>query len=125
MKIFKIMGAAGVFALASLASAATSDSVLRVKVPFAFEVAGENFAPGEYLVHESRNGLILVEGGRKAAMALSIPDAPAKSGEGSTVRFVRTAEGSRLSAVQVEGLETRAIPASVAAVHKRTLTISH
>src|SRR5437879_1399260 len=120
MKTLKLVGAVSALSLSCLASAATSGNGMHVNVPFSFELAGENFSAGEYLVRQSDTGVILVQGAGKAAMALSIPS-DMKTTEGSSVHFSKTAEGQRLAAVSMEGAPSRAIPVS-SANHKRNVT---
>ena len=124
MKMFKTFGAFGVLAFADLAAAASTSHYLRVNVPFAFAMAGEQFLPGEYRVTESDNGVVLVQGSGKAAAVLTIPESMSRPGQANSLRFTSTPDGtSYLSGLAVEGEPTRAVPANKQL--ERKLALSH
>ena len=110
MKMFKTIGAFGVLALASIATAATTSHYLRVSVPFAFMVAGRHFDAGNYEVKESDNGVVLLQGAGKAASVLTIPDRPAGLVDTTALRFTTTGAGQELVGIELEGADSRAIP---------------
>lgn len=122
MKISKMIGVAGALALSALPSVASAADSMRVNVPFAFVVAGQQFAPGEYVITESGSGVILVQGAGKGAMVLSAPSAPPTAKGSSGLRFTNTAQQFHLTSVEQQGLETRSIPVHV--MDQRTLTMS-
>jgi hypothetical protein len=116
LKTFGILGALLFGALST--SAFANDAYMRVKVPFAFVVAGQQFAPGEYVVKQNDAGVILVQGEGKGAMVISSPAAPATASHGSSLRFTN----ANLTTVSQEGEGTRSIP--VHAVEQRSVTMS-
>ena len=122
MKLFKLFGLAGAFATAALLPAASTGETMHVKVPFAFVVAGTQFAPGDYVISENEDGVILVQGGGKGAMALSTPAGPSKAGGGSNLKFASSARQLHLVAIEEDGLTTRTLP--VRAVEARNITLS-
>jgi len=87
---------------------ATTQS-LHVQVPFSFIVAGKQFAAGEYFVHETENGLILIQGNGLAAAVLSVPGGVSNTGNSGLVfRTLGTKE--YLIEVREEGDVNRSIP---------------
>ncbi len=120
MKIFTTAVFAA-FALSDVAGAATASHNLRVTVPFAFVVAGEQFKPGNYEVTETQNGVITVQGEGKAAAVLSIPGQSPSATVVSTVSFKNSRSQSYLSGIAVEG-ESRLVP--VKTNQARTLKIT-
>lgn len=120
MKLFNTLGAAGLLAFAAVSPAAIADS-MRVHVPFAFVVAGQDFAPGDYLVRQTDSGIVSLQGAGKAALTLSFP-ASSVPGNAPGLRFARSDQKAYLVGVQGEEL-SRSIPyhASV----QRKLTLSH
>ncbi len=121
MKMFKTFGLLAVLACGSTLGAAEYSHYLRVNVPFAFVVAGQQFAPGAYDVRETSNGIITVQGVGKAAAVISTPLETAKEGEASSLRFTNTGDGEYLAGVSVEGEGSRAVPVPV---HERRLAIA-
>ncbi len=119
MKMFKTLVAIGVLCSAGSAFGAEQTHLLRVNVPFAFVVEGEQFAAGNYDVSQTESGIVTVQGQGKAVMLLSTPKEAARSGEVSGLRFTNSASHSYLSAVSVEGEGTRAVPVHL--THAQTL----
>ena len=122
MKTFKLIGVFGALALAAVSSAASAGDSLRVHVPFSFVVAGQQFAAGDYVVQQSQNGVVLVQGGGKGAMVLSTPSAPPNPNGSSSLRFTTAGQQLHLVAVEQRGLDSRAIP--VRTVEQRSLTLT-
>ncbi len=121
MKTFKTIGVIGALALAALSPAASAADSMRVHVPFAFVVAGQRFAAGDYVIKQSENGIVLVQGSHKGAMVLSTPGSrPANANVG--LQFTNSGQYLHLVAVEEGGAETRAIP--VRAVEERGVTLS-
>ncbi|MGA8029314.1 MAG: hypothetical protein WB992_19405 [Bryobacteraceae bacterium] len=118
MKMFNMIGAAGI-ALCTVA--ATSAASLKAYVPFSFVVAGQEFAAGDYNVQENENGMILVRGAGQGAMVLSVPS-DAKAGAPASLRFARSQDREYLVGVKVEGEVGRSIP--LHPNHERKLTLS-
>ena len=108
MKMFKTFGLMLIISSGSLVNAAEYGNSIRVKVPFAFAVQGERFAPGEYSVAESATGIILLQGEGKARTVLSIPLTPAKAGDVSGLRF-RNTPTHDLEEVAVAGQGSRGV----------------
>ncbi len=121
MKSIKTIGVFGAFALSALLPAASSGDSMRVHVPFSFVVAGQQFAPGDYVVEQSDNGIVLVQGAGKGAMVMSTPASSSANG-GSSLRFTNSGQQLNLVTVQHDGVQPRAIP--VRAVEQRTVTLS-
>lgn len=123
MKTIKAIGVFGALALAALLPAA-SDSVgyMRVHIPFSFVVAGQQFAAGDYVVKQSDNGVVLVQGARKGAMVMSTPAFRSDAGSSSSLRFTNNGEQFNLVTVAEQGVQPRSIP--VRAVEQRALTLS-
>ena len=110
MKLFRTICVCGMLTLPCLLSAA-SDRSLQVHVPFSFVIAGQEFNPGNYRVHQNDNGIVLVQGNGKAAMALSAPCTPAgKSGAPSSLQFTSNQQREYLVGIHVEGEPSRALP---------------
>jgi hypothetical protein len=119
MKTLRTLGICGALLLGALSTSAfANDSYMRVKVPFAFVVAGQQFVPGEYVVRQNEAGVILVQGEGKGAMVISSPAAPATASHSSSLRFTN----ANLVTVSQEGEASRSIP--VRAVEQRTVTMS-
>lgn len=106
MKLFKTFLAASALAVPSAVLAASPTSTLSVHVPFSFTMAGQDFEPGDYRVQQSDNGVICIQGSGKAAMAISVPGSPAKSGAPSALQF----NSGHLVGIQIEGAEIRLLP---------------
>ncbi len=110
MKSLMLFGTVFALGLPALLPAASFSQTLLVHVPFAFMMAGQQFAPGDYRVEQSDNGLVLVHGEGKAAATLSFPAGIAKTGSTPGLKFVSSDNKEYL--IGVEG-ET-----------ERTLTVS-
>lgn len=123
MKILKTLSVFSALALGTFSSAAlANESYMRVNVPFAFVVAGQQFAPGAYVITQNDSGLIRVQGAGKGAMVISSPAAPASSIGGSSLRFTNAQAQLNLTTVVQEGEESRSIP--VRPVEQRAVTMS-
>lgn len=122
MKVSKTISVFGALALGVFSSAASAADYMRVNVPFAFVVAGQQFTPGEYIIKENESGVILVQGTRKAAMVISTPAAPASATSGSSLRFINSRAQLHLTTVTQAGEATRTIP--VLPAEQRTLVMS-
>lgn len=119
MKTFKAFGISGALLLGAFTSSAfANDGYMRVKVPFAFVVAGQQFAAGEYVIRQNDGGVILVQGEGKGAMVISSPAAPASASHGSSLRF----NNANLTTVSAEGQASRSIP--VRAIEQRSVTMN-
>ncbi len=129
MKLFKTVGLIGVLVSGGLVEASEYSHSLRVNVPFAFVVAGQQFAAGQYDVKETENGVITVQGEGKAAAVISTPFEASKPGMTSALQF--TGDGSRgdgsrdLVSVAVEGEGRRSVPVHTTQERKLTLAASH
>ena len=110
MKLFKMFGTVLALGLPTFLWAASTGQTLLVHVPFAFMLAGQQFAPGEYRVQESDNGIVLVQGNGKAAATLSIPTGATKPGAAPGLRFVSSEEKEYLVGIQGEAARTLTIP---------------
>lgn len=121
MKLFYTLGVFLAFAFAAAVSAGEPRDVMRVHVPFAFVVAGQEFAPGDYTVQQSDGGIVWVQGGGKAAIALSYPASHASAGSVSGLRFTKAGQKEYLVGVQYQEL-TRAIPIPTSEQRKLILT---
>ncbi len=119
--ILKMAGLVSALGAASYASAAEAAYYLHVNVPFAFVVAGQQFAAGEYDIKETNTGIITVQGAGGAAEVLSTPLEAAKEGEHSRLRFTTTESGAHLVSVSVEGEGTRSVPAHLGQERKLAL----
>jgi len=108
-KLLRGAGLVSALAAASFAGAAETAHYLRVNVPFAFVVAGQQFAAGEYDVRETDTGIITVQGAGGVAEVISTPLEAAKEGEHSRLRFTNTESGAHLVSVSVEGEGTRSV----------------
>jgi hypothetical protein len=119
MKLFLKLGAIGLSAFATVASAAIADS-MRVHVPFAFVVAGQEFAAGDYTVEQSDTGIVLVQGAGNAAMAMGIPADPVLT-KSPGLQFTGSQQKRYL--VGVQGLTlARSIPLPASAQRKLTFS---
>lgn len=122
MTTLKTVGVLGALVLSALSTSAfANESYMRVKVPFAFVVAGQPFAPGDYVVKQNDAGVILVQGAGKGAMVISRPAASGTS-HTSALRFTNAQQQVNLTTVEQDGLGARSIP--IHAVEQRTLTLS-
>jgi hypothetical protein len=120
MKLFHTLGAIGLLAFAAASAPAAIADSMRVHVPFAFVVAGQQFAPGDYTVTQSDTGIVSVQGAGHGAMALSFPAEPVP-GNAPGLRFTASSETRYLVGVQGEAL-ARFIPVPTSPQRKLTLT---
>jgi len=122
MKSFcKFIGLMGALALATtIASAASTADSIHVNIPFSFVVAGKVFPAGQYIVQQSDSGIILVQGQKASAMALSIPGSPGKYDSVPSLHFTSSNGQEYLAAVDGYS-STRAVPVPT---ETRTLTLS-
>ncbi len=125
MKLFRTIYAFGVLAIPSLVAAASSSQILQVHVPFSFVMAGQEFNPGDYRIQQSDNGIVLVQGNGKAAMALSAPCSFGKTGSPSSLQFNGNQEHEYLVGFHIEGEPSRAIPVRSEESRKLTFTSTH
>jgi hypothetical protein len=109
MKLFPVAAFALALAFAAEMPAAESSDALRVHIPFVFVVAGQEFTPGDYMIHQNDSGVVWVQGGGKAAAVLSYPSASAIPGTVSALRFTKSGQKEYLVGVQYQQLN-RAIP---------------
>jgi hypothetical protein len=108
-KLFKALTLTGVLAFSGAAFSASAGQHLRVTVPFSFMLAGQQFAPGDYKIEESNNGMILIQGAGHAAAVLTLPAAfSARPTTG--LRFTSSQSREYLVGFEVEGETSRAIP---------------
>jgi hypothetical protein len=110
LRTFKTIGFASALGIVGAALPASASQVLRVKVPFSFTLAGQEFSAGQYRVDRSDNGLIIVQGEGRAVAVLSIPGDLAKPSDRSSLRFSKGETRAYLVGVQVEGEGTRSVP---------------
>jgi hypothetical protein len=122
LRTFKTIALASALGIAGAALPAPASQVLRVKVPFSFVLAGQEFSAGQYKVDQSDNGLIIVQGEGRAVAVLSIPGDLTKPSDSSSLRFAKSESRAYLVGVQVEGEGTRAIPR--VAYQERKLTVA-
>jgi hypothetical protein len=122
LRTFKTIALASALGIAGAALPASASQVLRVKVPFSFVLAGQEFSAGQYRVDQSDNGLIIVQGEGRAVAVLSIPSDLAKPSDTSSLRFSKSESRAYLVGVQVEGEGTRAIPRT--GYQERKLTVA-
>ena len=122
MKVLHKIAVVSALALGTLPSIASAADYMRVNVPFAFVVAGKQFAPGEYVISQSDAGVILVQGGGNGAAVISTPASASVLSGGSSLHFTNSQEQLHHTSVSQQGGETRSIP--VRAVDQRTVTIS-
>ena len=120
MKLFHTLGAIGLLAFAAVSPAAVLADSMRVHVPFAFVVAGQDFAPGDYVVHQSDSGIVTVQGAGKGALALSFPEA-SKPGLAPGLRFARSDRKAYLVGIQGEAV-SRSIPYHASVQRKLTFS---
>ena len=107
---FKTIVLASALGIAGAALPASASQVLRVKVPFSFVLAGQEFSAGQYRVDQSDNGLIIVQGEGRAVAVLSVPADLSKPSDTSSLHFTTSDSREYLVGVQVMGEGTRAIP---------------
>jgi hypothetical protein len=119
---FKTIALASALAIAGAALPASASQVLRVKVPFSFVLAGQEFSAGQYKVDQSDSGLIIVQGEGRAVAVLSIPSDLTKPSYTSSLHFAKSESRTYLVGVQVEGEGSRAIPR--VAYQERKLTVA-
>ncbi|MBV9405213.1 MAG: hypothetical protein JO211_07700 [Acidobacteriaceae bacterium] len=102
MKTYSTLGVllALAFAVVSPLTASETRDLLKVHVPFAFFVAGQEFAPGDYVVHETNSGIVSIQGGGKGAMVLSYQSSPATPGSVAGLRFAKNGQKAYLIGVQ-------------------------
>ena len=122
LRTFKTIALASALGIVGAALPASASQVLRVKVPFAFVLAGQEFSAGQYRVNQSDNGLIIVQGEGRAVAVLSIPSDLAKGSDTSSLHFATSDSREYLVGVQVMGEGTRAIPRS--GYQERKLTVA-
>lgn len=122
-KLIMIAGLLGAATLGSGALSAATVETLRFTAPFSFVFAGQEFASGEYNLHEAENGVVLVQGSGKGAAALSVPEGFTKIGAATGVRFQKSEDRRYLVGVQVEGETSRSVPMIVG--QERKLVFSH
>jgi hypothetical protein len=120
MKLFHTLAAIGSLAFAAVSSAAVTADSMRVHVPFAFVLAGQDFAPGDYVVHQSDSGIVTVQGAGKGALALSFP-ATSAPGLAPGLRFARTDHKAYLVGIQGEEF-ARSIPYRASVQRKLTFS---
>lgn len=122
MKLFNTLGTISLLGFAAAASPAASiANSMRVHVPFAFVVAGQEFAAGDYTVSQSDSGIVCVQGAGKAAMALSYPAATVpRTAPG--LRFTRSEQREYLVGIHGEEL-ARSIPVHTYQPRKLTLAV--
>ncbi|MBV9759188.1 MAG: hypothetical protein JO340_01375 [Acidobacteriaceae bacterium] len=120
MKLFHTLGAIGLLAFAAVSPAAVIADSMRVHVPFAFVLAGQDFAPGDYVVQETDSGIVTVQGSGKAALALSFPLASAP-GIAPGLRFARSDRKAYLVGIQRDEM-SRAIPYRAPVQHRLTIS---
>lgn len=122
MRLFYPLAVVIALAFASSAPAAEAKDLLRAHVPFAFVVAGQDFAPGDYIIHQSDGGVVWVQGAGKAAVALSYPSGSASTGSVSGLRFMKSGQKEYLVGVQYREL-SRSIP--IPTSDQRKLILAH
>jgi hypothetical protein len=122
LRTFKTIALASALAIAGAALPASASQVLRVKVPFSFVLAGQEFSAGQYKVDQSDSGLIIVQGEGRAVAVLSIPSDLTKPSDTSSLHFAKSESRTYLVGVQVEGEGSRAIPR--VAYQERKLTVA-
>jgi hypothetical protein len=108
MKMFQTFAAVCAVAIPSLVLAAQPSQSMHVHVPFSFIVAGQEFAPGDYTVQASDNGVAMVQGAGHAAVALTVPTGGFNRGIAPALRFVKSQNRQYL--VGIDGETTRDIP---------------
>ena len=122
MKLFQALFVVGSAALPALLPAASPYDSIYVHVPFEFVAAGQSFSPGDYRIHRSDSGLILIQGNGKAAATISVPGSVAKPGTATGLTFSSDGERQHLVSVQVEGETTRSILSHTEESRKVVLT---
>lgn len=104
MKLFYMWGVWIALTFAVTAPAAEAHDTLRAHVPFAFVVAGQEFAAGDYTVHESDSGIVWLQGSGKAAIVLSYPAVPTAPGSAAGLLFTKSGQKEYLVGVQSQDL---------------------
>jgi len=120
----KTLGLVSALALSSLASAASATESLRVRVPFSFVFAGQEFTSGDYNIQETESGLVFLEGSKGGAAALSVPEGIGKPGSATGLRFTKEGNAEYLVGVQIEGDLCRSIPFHASQARKLTMAAS-
>ena len=120
-KTFKAIALASVLGIAGAALPASASEVLRVKVPFPFVLAGQEFSAGQYRVDQSDSGLIIVQGEGRAVAVLSIPADLPKRPDTSSLHFT-TSDSREYGGCTIEGEGVRAIPRN--GFQERKLTVA-
>lgn len=110
LKTIKTVALASVLGIGGAALPAPASETLRVKVPFPFILAGQEFSAGQYSVNQFDSGLIIVQGEGRAAAVLSVPSGMAQRPDTSSLHFATSDSRKYLIGVQVEGEGARAIP---------------
>ena len=122
-KYCKILSLLGALALGStILSAASSVESMRVNVPFEFVLAGKVLPAGEYTVEEMNTGLVLVQGSRVSALALTFASSPAKEGSIPALRFTASNGHEYLVAIDSESMHRTV---KMHTVEIRALTPTH
>lgn len=120
MKLFHFLAAVGSLAFAAISPAAVLADSMRVHIPFPFVVAGQDFAPGDYVVHQSGSGVVTVQGAGKGALALSFP-AASEPGLAPGLRFTRSDRKAYLVGIQGDQF-SRSIPYRAPVARKLTFS---
>lgn len=110
LRTFKTLAIASALGIAGAVLPVSASQILRVKVPFSFVLAGQEFSAGQYKIDQSDSGMIIVQGEGRAVAVLSIPGDLAKPSDRSSLRFSKSESRAYLVGVQVEGENTRSIP---------------
>ncbi len=97
-----------------------ASSDMRVNVPFSFVVAGKELKPGNYVVKEDSQGVVLVQGHGGAAFAVTVP--AARAGTAPSLRFTNSNQVEYLVGVDMGGTQTRAIPLPAAGQHRLSVS---
>jgi hypothetical protein len=84
-----VVAALSVVFLPPVLHAQRNNSRSQMKVPFGFQVGTVHFAPGQYVLDESNDHILLVQGANRAAMTMSDPELVVKSTTRSKVIFHR------------------------------------
>jgi len=110
LKTIKTIALASVLGIVGTALPTSASETLRVKVPFPFILAGQEFSAGQYRVNQLDSGLIIVQGEGRTAAVLSIPSGMPKRPDTSSLHFTTSDSREYLVCGQVEGEGARAIP---------------
>jgi hypothetical protein len=98
-----IFSVAALLALAFFVqSPAAAQTLVRADVPFAFEAAGQQFAPGTYTLNTGFHAGLLVLTNAEGRSAFMITRPGNYNGKGLAVAFQRHATGNALTAVWTE-----------------------